>query len=131
MKWPSALKMKMKGYQILRNFSFMSYLRKVIFLVLYEGHFVSTKLSMRVFIRTFNSVAGSNPIYNLLPDILSKLSSQDLAGESFCNIMQFLIGSIKKVSLVQSCLVTAVIVFVLDLFNDYGFCSGQTNGISC
>lgn len=64
------------------------------------------------------SVAGSNPIYNLLPDILSKLSSQDLAGESFCNIMQFLIGSIKKVSFVHSCLATAVIIFVfLDLFN--------------
>ncbi|KAL3819716.1 hypothetical protein ACJIZ3_005621 [Penstemon smallii] len=42
------------------------------------------------------SKKGSNPIYNLLPDILGKLSCQNLKGESFCNIMQFLIGSIKK-----------------------------------
>ncbi|KAL6498518.1 Condensin-1 complex subunit CAP-D2 [Orobanche hederae] len=42
------------------------------------------------------SKKGSNPIYNLLPDILGKLSCQNLNGESFCNIMQFLIGSIKK-----------------------------------
>ncbi|XP_021746972.1 condensin complex subunit 1 isoform X1 [Chenopodium quinoa] len=39
---------------------------------------------------------GSNPIYNLLPDILGKLSKQNLKTESFCNIMQFLIASIKK-----------------------------------
>ncbi|KAL2501833.1 hypothetical protein Fot_35681 [Forsythia ovata] len=46
----------------------------------------------------FNELSkkGSNPIYNLLPDILGKLSCQNLKGESFCNIMQFLIGSIKK-----------------------------------
>ncbi|GLT95831.1 hypothetical protein SLE2022_134920 [Rubroshorea leprosula] len=42
------------------------------------------------------SKKGSNPIYNLLPDILGKLSNQNLERESFCNIMQFLIGSIKK-----------------------------------
>ncbi|KAH9319750.1 hypothetical protein KI387_021519, partial [Taxus chinensis] len=42
------------------------------------------------------SKKGNNPIYNLLPDILSRLSSQDLSEESFCNIMQYLIGSIKK-----------------------------------
>ncbi|XP_015580865.2 condensin-1 complex subunit CAP-D2 isoform X1 [Ricinus communis] len=42
------------------------------------------------------SKKGSNPVYNLLPDILSKLSVQNLNRESFCNIMQFLIGSIKK-----------------------------------
>ncbi|XVF56261.1 hypothetical protein PTKIN_Ptkin06aG0105000 [Pterospermum kingtungense] len=42
------------------------------------------------------SKKGSNPIYNLLPDILGKLSNQDLQKESFCNIMLFLIGSIKK-----------------------------------
>ncbi|KAJ4836103.1 hypothetical protein Tsubulata_004206 [Turnera subulata] len=42
------------------------------------------------------SKKGSNPIYNLLPDILGKLSNQNLKTESFCNIMQFLIGSIKK-----------------------------------
>ncbi|KAG8372081.1 hypothetical protein BUALT_Bualt12G0029400 [Buddleja alternifolia] len=42
------------------------------------------------------SKKGSNPIYNLLPDILGKLSCANLEGESFCNIMQFLIGSIKK-----------------------------------
>ncbi|KAF8043750.1 hypothetical protein BT93_A1921 [Corymbia citriodora subsp. variegata] len=46
----------------------------------------------------FNELSkkGSNPIYNLLPDILGKLSSQNLKRESFCNIMQFLISSIKK-----------------------------------
>ncbi|KZV57861.1 condensin complex subunit 1 [Dorcoceras hygrometricum] len=42
------------------------------------------------------SKKGSNPIYNLLPDILGKLSYQNLERDSFCNIMQFLIGSIKK-----------------------------------
>ncbi|KAJ8570427.1 hypothetical protein K7X08_037399 [Anisodus acutangulus] len=42
------------------------------------------------------SKKGSNPIYNLLPDILGKLSCQNLKEESFCNIMQFLIASIKK-----------------------------------
>ncbi|KAG4402269.1 hypothetical protein GLYMA_02G157700v4 [Glycine max] len=42
------------------------------------------------------SKKGNNPIYNLLPDILSKLSQQNLSKDSFCNIMQFLIASIKK-----------------------------------
>ncbi|KAJ8760176.1 hypothetical protein K2173_011032 [Erythroxylum novogranatense] len=42
------------------------------------------------------SKKGSNPIYNLLPDILGKLSNQNLKRESFYNIMQFLIGSIQK-----------------------------------
>ncbi|KAI4348619.1 hypothetical protein L6164_009323 [Bauhinia variegata] len=42
------------------------------------------------------SKKGNNPIYNLLPDILSKLSNQNLSKDSFCNIMQFLIASIKK-----------------------------------
>ncbi|XP_022158546.1 condensin complex subunit 1 [Momordica charantia] len=42
------------------------------------------------------SKKGANPIYNLLPDILGKLSNQNLQRESFCNIMQFLIGSIKR-----------------------------------
>ncbi|XP_055808723.1 condensin-1 complex subunit CAP-D2 [Solanum dulcamara] len=42
------------------------------------------------------SKKGNNPVYNLLPDILGKLSSQNLKEESFCNIMQFLIASIKK-----------------------------------
>lgn len=48
-------------------------------------------------------LAGSNPIYNLLPDILGKLFTQDLQKESFCNIMQFLIGSIKKVYIALLC----------------------------
>ncbi|KAI3841576.1 hypothetical protein MKW92_007376 [Papaver armeniacum] len=42
------------------------------------------------------SKKGSNPIYNLLPDILGRLSNQNLKKEAFYNIMQFLIGSIKK-----------------------------------
>ncbi|XP_010312109.1 condensin-1 complex subunit CAP-D2 [Solanum lycopersicum] len=42
------------------------------------------------------SKKGNNPVYNLLPDILGKLSVQNLKEESFCNIMQFLIASIKK-----------------------------------
>ncbi|GMH29408.1 hypothetical protein Nepgr_031251 [Nepenthes gracilis] len=46
----------------------------------------------------FNELSkkGTNPIYNLLPDILGRLCNQSLKGESFRNIMQFLIGSIKK-----------------------------------
>ncbi|XP_022746480.1 condensin complex subunit 1 [Durio zibethinus] len=48
------------------------------------------------------SKKGSNPIYNLLPDILGKLSTQDLQKGSFCNIMQFLIGSIKKEKQMES-----------------------------
>lgn len=42
------------------------------------------------------SKKGNNPIYNLLPDILSRLSRQNISKEMFCNIMQVLIGSIKK-----------------------------------
>ncbi|KAL6841826.1 hypothetical protein ACP4OV_028338 [Aristida adscensionis] len=42
------------------------------------------------------SKKGSNPIYNLLPDILGRLCNQRLKEETFCNIMQFLISSIKK-----------------------------------
>ncbi|ONM60389.1 binding [Zea mays] len=42
------------------------------------------------------SKKGSNPIYNLLPDILGRLCNQHLKEETFCNIMQFLINSIKK-----------------------------------
>uniref|UniRef100_A0A1D1Y9V6 Condensin-1 complex subunit CAP-D2 n=1 Tax=Anthurium amnicola TaxID=1678845 RepID=A0A1D1Y9V6_9ARAE len=42
------------------------------------------------------SKKGSNPIYNLLPDILSRLSNQNLKTEQFHSIMQFLINSIKK-----------------------------------
>lgn len=42
------------------------------------------------------SKKGNNPIYNLLPDILSRLSRQNISQEMFCNIMQVLIGSIKK-----------------------------------
>ncbi|KAJ0965160.1 hypothetical protein J5N97_026298 [Dioscorea zingiberensis] len=43
------------------------------------------------------SKKGSNPIYNLLPDILGRLSDQkNMKKESFRSIMQFLINSIKK-----------------------------------
>ncbi|KAG2638851.1 hypothetical protein PVAP13_2NG620100 [Panicum virgatum] len=42
------------------------------------------------------SKKGTNPIYNLLPDILGRLCNQNLKDETFCNIMQFLITSIKK-----------------------------------
>ncbi|XP_020087513.1 condensin complex subunit 1 isoform X2 [Ananas comosus] len=42
------------------------------------------------------SKKGNNPIYNLLPDILGRLCNQNLKEESFFNIMQFLINSIKK-----------------------------------
>jgi condensin complex subunit 1 len=42
------------------------------------------------------SKKGNNPVYNLLPDILSRLSRQNISQEMFCNIMQVLIGSIKK-----------------------------------
>lgn len=40
---------------------------------------------------------GNNPIYNLLPEILSRLSSQmELPQETFRNVMQFLINAITK-----------------------------------
>ncbi|XP_020579522.1 condensin complex subunit 1 [Phalaenopsis equestris] len=42
------------------------------------------------------SKKGNNPIYSLLPDILGRLSSQNLEEGVFYNIMQFLITSIKK-----------------------------------
>ncbi|KAJ0981633.1 hypothetical protein J5N97_009888 [Dioscorea zingiberensis] len=43
------------------------------------------------------SKKGSNPIYNLLPDILGRLSDQkNMKKESSRSIMQFLINSIKK-----------------------------------
>ncbi|XP_078446806.1 binding protein isoform X2 [Wolffia australiana] len=42
------------------------------------------------------SKKGNNPIYNLLPDILSRLSRENLKPEKFRSIMQFLINSIKK-----------------------------------
>ncbi|CAA6663531.1 unnamed protein product [Spirodela intermedia] len=42
------------------------------------------------------SKKGSNPIYNLLPDILGRLSKENLKAEKFRSIMQFLINSIKK-----------------------------------
>ncbi|KAM0947830.1 putative armadillo-like helical, condensin complex subunit 1 [Dioscorea sansibarensis] len=43
------------------------------------------------------SKKGSNPIYNLLPDILGRLSDQkNMKKDSFRYIMQFLINSIKK-----------------------------------
>ncbi|CAI9099685.1 OLC1v1036544C1 [Oldenlandia corymbosa var. corymbosa] len=42
------------------------------------------------------SKKGTNPVYNLLPDILGKLCSRNLTRESFCNIMQYLIASIKR-----------------------------------
>lgn len=38
------------------------------------------------------SKKGSNPIYNLLSNILGKLSLQNLKRESFYNIMQVWIG---------------------------------------
>lgn len=45
----------------------------------------------------FIVLLGNNPVYNLLPDILGRLSNQNLNNEAFCNIMHFLINSIKKV----------------------------------
>ncbi|KAJ7519949.1 hypothetical protein O6H91_20G060900 [Diphasiastrum complanatum] len=40
---------------------------------------------------------GNDPIYNLLPDMLSRLSGMKcLEKDSFCMVMQFLIGFIKK-----------------------------------
>lgn len=41
---------------------------------------------------------GNNPIYNLLPDILSHLSSRtDISPDHFRSVMQYLISSIDKV----------------------------------
>ncbi|MCO5547427.1 hypothetical protein L7F22_000876 [Adiantum nelumboides] len=57
---------------------------------------MSISNSVKLFFHEF-SKKGNNPIYNLLPDILSRLSSmKDLQQETFNNIMQFLIGFIKK-----------------------------------
>jgi len=46
----------------------------------------------------FHSLANrsNNPIYNLLPDIISQLSQIDMDRESFRSIMLFLLGFIKK-----------------------------------
>jgi condensin complex subunit 1 len=42
------------------------------------------------------SKRSNNPIYNLLPDIVSQLSSMTVRKEDFRNIMSFLLGFIKK-----------------------------------
>ncbi|PKA58621.1 hypothetical protein AXF42_Ash008908 [Apostasia shenzhenica] len=42
------------------------------------------------------SKKGNNPIYNLLPDVLGRLATQNIQQDAFRNIMQFLISSIKK-----------------------------------
>lgn len=42
------------------------------------------------------SKRSNNPVYNLLPDIISQLSQVSLAKEDFRNIMSFLLGYIKK-----------------------------------
>lgn len=42
------------------------------------------------------SKRSNNPVYNLLPDIISQLSEVSLAKEDFRNIMSFLLGYIKK-----------------------------------
>ena len=66
----------------------------------------------------FSMFAGSNPIYNLLPDILSRLCNQNIKEEDFYNIMQFLINSIKKVCLLVVMLDTCYSFFLkLGLYN--------------
>eukprot|EP00250_Pteridium_aquilinum_P008672 c18119_g1_i1 orf=229-4548(+) len=61
-----------------------------------EDEDLSISNSVKLFFHEL-SKKGNNPIYNLLPDILSRLSSmKDLQQETFNNIMQFLISSIKK-----------------------------------
>lgn len=42
------------------------------------------------------SKRSNNPVYNLLPDIISQLSQVSLAKDDFRNIMSFLLGYIKK-----------------------------------
>ena len=66
---------------------------------------------------------GSNPIYNLLSDILGKLSSQNLKEESFCSIMQFLIASIKKVSWIWLASLVSSIEKLIGMF----FCIFRTS----
>lgn len=82
----------MNGFLILQNYFSMNYQRKVNF-------DANSILAVNILLISHNLFffSGNNPIYNLLPDILGKLSNQDLKQESFFNIMQFLIGSIKKV----------------------------------
>jgi hypothetical protein len=71
---------------------------------------------------------GSNPIYNLLPDILGRLCNQHLKEDTFCNIMQFLITSIKKVK----CYIHYLHIFSeLDIYWSVIVIPGQTNGSSC
>lgn len=98
--------MKMNAFQVWLNFFSTSCLRKVNFdkhlnallVVLYYKYVcVSVKMSVDDLCLFPIMRTGNNPIYNLLPDILGKLSKQNLIRESFCNVMQFLIGSIKKV----------------------------------
>lgn len=74
---------------------------------------------------------GHNPIYNLLPDILGKLSIENLKRESFCNIMQFLIGSIKRVFEFFSNF-SDKLLFLGTIINEFILkcCLGQTNGSS-
>lgn len=46
----------------------------------------------------FNELSkrSNNPIYNLLPDIISRLSQMDIPKESFCKIMSFFLNFIDK-----------------------------------
>lgn len=113
--------MKMRGFQIWLSYFSMSYPRKVNSdihpLTFYSGIiiFVFVLLSLLLMDELlFHTNTGSNPIYNLLPDILGKLSNQNLKRESFCNVMQFLIGSIKKVKLTTQFLLQ-LSVFYYDL----------------
>lgn len=99
----------MREYQIWPNYFFTSCLRKVFFVtsskLFINGYILFTArigfFSYQIFV-SISLQTGANPIYNLLPDILGKLSNQNLQRESFCNIMQFLIGSIKRVMGVES-----------------------------
>lgn len=80
----------------------MSYLRRVSFETSSKIYWLLSCLVSFFFLVKWTMFfpimpTGSNPIYNLLPDILGKLSIRNLKRESFCNIMQFLIASIKKV----------------------------------
>ncbi|CAB9508762.1 Condensin complex subunit 1 [Seminavis robusta] len=62
----------------------------------------------------FHSLASrsNNPIYNLLPDIISQLSQCDISRESFRSIMLFLLGFIKKER--QSTTLTEKLVLRID-----------------
>lgn len=74
------------------------------------------------------ATASNNPIYNMLPEILSRLSScTDLSGESFRNIMKYILAFITKDKQTESlverlCQRFKVVSDDIDKWRDLSFC---------